>query len=99
MSDVSNAQDPAAAAAPALTPAVTPPLAQAERLPIWKATWDYLDILKALALIVIVSYIGIVASGHTADETHKNMALMCMAFYFGSSLGSKNKDQKLNPTG
>ena len=94
MSDTSNAQD-AAAGGPALTPAVKPPMAATERVPVWKAAWDYLDILKALALIVVVSYIAIVARGGTADETHKNMALMCMAFYFGSSIGSKSKDQKL----
>jgi hypothetical protein len=58
----------------------------------WRAFWDDLGILKALAIVVVVSYIGIVAAGGTADETHKNMALMVMAFFFGSSLGSRNKD-------
>lgn len=64
----------------------------------WKMFWEYLDILKALALIVIGSYIAIVASGGTADETHKNMALLAMGFYFGSSLGSRSKDPKDPPS-
>jgi hypothetical protein len=63
----------------------------------WRAFWDDLGILKALALAVVLSYIGIVACGATADETHKNMALMVMAFFFGSSLGSRNKDAPAAP--
>ncbi len=58
----------------------------------WRSLWDDLNILKALALAVVLSYIGVASYTGTADETLKNMAMMVMAFFFGSSLGSRNKD-------
>jgi hypothetical protein len=62
-----------------------------------KLFWDSLDIVKLLALLIVGAYIGLQLWQGNMDEAVKNSFLIIIGFYFGSSSGSKAKDQALLP--
>ena len=78
--------------APPATPALSVPAAG------WQATlWQSFDVVKFLAVGCAAAYVAMLFMGKEPDETLKNVFLMIVAFYFGSSLGSKNKESVMLP--
>lgn len=59
---------------------------------IWKSFWDNLNIRKAMALMVVGSYIiYIFVSGQ--DMGIKDVALMVISYFFGYANGQKIPEQ------
>ena len=56
--------------------------------------WKSFDIVKALALVVVVAWIAAIFLKVT-DSTLTNVVMIIVGFFYGSSTGSKAKDAAL----
>lgn len=60
--------------------------------------WKSMDVVKLLAIVIVCAWIATIflhVAG--ADQTLTNVIMIIVGFYFGSSAGSKKKDDALIP--
>ncbi len=51
-----------------------------------------MDVVKFLALLIITSWLATIFLHVSADQTLTNVVMVIIGFFYGSSTGSKKKD-------
>lgn len=54
--------------------------------------WKSLDVVKLLAIMIVVAWLACFFLKLSADQTMTNVVMIVVGFFFGSSAGSKVKD-------
>lgn len=60
-----------------------------------KNFWSAWDVPKFLACTIVLVWLYMLLTSATPDEVLKNVIMILIGFYFGSSTGSKAKDAAL----